>query len=63
MPEDFGDFQITRKYRGATYNISVKQNGAQKGIKKLTVNGKEVQGNVIPYEEGVKEYTVEAILG
>ncbi|WP_022765066.1 GH36-type glycosyl hydrolase domain-containing protein [Butyrivibrio sp. XPD2006] len=63
VPEDFGDFQITRKYRGATYNISVKQNGAQKGISKLTVNGKEVQGNVIPYEEGVKEYTVEAILG
>ena len=64
VPEDFGDFKLTRKYRGATYNISVKQqNGAQKGISKLTVNGKEVQGNVIPYEEGVKEYTVEAILG
>ena len=63
VPEDFGDFTITRKFRGATYNISVKQNGAQKGISKLTVNGKEVEGNIIPYEEGVKEYTVEAILG
>jgi cellobiose phosphorylase len=63
VPEDFGDFTLTRKFRGATYNISVKQNGAQKGISKLTVNGKEVEGNIIPYEEGVKEYTVEAILG
>ena len=63
VPADFGDFTLTRKYRGATYNISVKQNGAQKGIKKLTVNGKEISGNIIPYEEGVKEYTVEAVMG
>ena len=63
VPADFGDFEITRKYRGAEYHISVKQNGAQKGISKLVVNGKEVSGNIIPYEEGVKEYTVEAIMG
>ena len=63
IPEGFGDFEITRKYRGAVYNISVKQNGAQKGIKSLIVNGKEISGNVIPYEEGVKEYKVEAIMG
>ena len=63
VPKDFGDFKITRKYRGATYNISVKQNGAEKGVKSLIVNGKTVEGNVIPYEEGVKEYTVEAVIG
>ena len=63
VPADFGDFEITRKYRDAIYKISVKQNGAQKGIKKLTVNGKEVAGNVIPYEAGVKEYVVEAVMG
>ena len=63
VPADFGDFEITRKYRGAVYNISVKQNGAQKGIKKLIVNGKEVAGNVIPYEDGVKEYNVVAEMG
>ena len=63
VPKDFGDFKITRKYRGATYNISVKQNGAEKGVKSLVVNGKTVEGNVIPYEDGVKEYTVEAVIG
>ncbi|RKM60513.1 glycosyl transferase [Butyrivibrio sp. CB08] len=63
VPKDFGDFSITRKYRGATYNITVKQNGAEKGVKSLIVNGKTVEGNVIPYEEGVKEYTVEAVIG
>ena len=63
VPKDFGDFSITRKYRGATYNITVKQNGAEKGVKSLIVNGKAVEGNIIPYEEGVKEYTVEASIG
>ncbi len=63
VPEGFGDFELTRKYRGATYKISVKTNGAQKGISKLVVNGKEVSGNVIPYDASVKEYTVEAIMG
>ena len=63
VPKDFGDFKITRKYRGATYNITVKQNGAEKGVKSLVVNGKTIEGNVIPYEEGVKEYTVEAVIG
>ena len=62
IPSDFGDFELTRKYRGGVYNISVKQNGSQKGVKKLIVNGKELSGNVIPYEEGVKEYNVEVIM-
>ena len=63
VPADFGDFEITRKYRDAVYHISVKQNGAQKGISKLIVNGTEVSGNVIPYDAATKEYTVEAIMG
>ena len=63
VPADFGDFEITRKYRGSTYNISVKTNGAQKGIKKLIVNGQEIEGTVIPHDPSVKEYQVEAIMG
>ena len=73
VPEGFGDFELTRKYRGATYNITVKQNGAQKGIKKMVVNGKDIDvsvkadpvsgGVLIPIENGVKEYKVEVELG
>ncbi|WP_026495617.1 GH36-type glycosyl hydrolase domain-containing protein [Butyrivibrio sp. WCD3002] len=63
VPAEFGDFELVRKYRGATYNISVKTNGAQKGIQKLIVNGNEINGTVIPYDPSVKEYTVEAIMG
>ena len=62
VPEDFGDFTLTRKYRDAVYTIDVKTNGSQSGVKKLTVNGKEIEGTVIPYEAGVKEYKVEVIM-
>ena len=59
VPGDFGDFTITRKFRGAVYHINVHTNGSQKGVKKLTVNGEVCEGNVIPYDAAVKEYAVE----
>ena len=63
VPADFGDFTVTRKYRGATYHINVKQNGVQKGVSKLIVDGQEIAGTVIPYEKGKSEYNVEVIMG
>lgn len=63
VPKDFGDFKVTRKFRGATYNIEVEQNGVEKGVKKLIVDGKEIAGTVIPFEEGKKEYSVKVIMG
>ncbi len=59
VPSDFGDFKIHRVYRDASYNIEVHTNGSEKGVKKLTVNGKEIPGStVIPYDPSVKEYNV-----
>ena len=60
IPADFGDFTLTRKYRGVTYHISVKDPGhIQKGVKNLTVDGKLITGNVIPYDASAKEVSVE----
>ena len=59
VPGDFGDFTLTRRFRGAVYRITVHTNGSQKGVKKLTVNGEVCEGNVIPYDAAVKEYAVE----
>ncbi|SEA08166.1 cellobiose phosphorylase [Oribacterium sp. KHPX15] len=58
VPEDFGDFTLTRKFRGGVYRINVHTNGSQKGVKKLTVNGVVCEGNVIPFDAAVKEYDV-----
>ena len=64
VPHGFGDFRITRKFRGATYTINVKNpSDVEKGVKTMTVDGKEVSGNIIPYEEGKKEYAVEVVMG
>ena len=64
VPKDFGDFTLTREYRGGSYKISVKNpEGVEKGVKSLVVNGKAVEGTVIPFEEGVKEYQVEVTMG
>ena len=42
------EFTVTRKCRGATYNIKVK-NVRGNGDVKLTVNGKAITGNLVPY--------------
>ncbi len=49
IPHEWDGFTVTRKFRGDTYNITVKNpNGSQKGVKAMTVDGKAVDGNVIP---------------
>ena len=64
IPDDFGDFEITRAYRGGIYHISVKNpDHVEKGVRKMTVDGKEVEGHVIPFVEGQKEYHVEVLMG
>ena len=59
IPEGFGDFTLTRRYRGATYYFDIKNPGSvQKGVTYLAVDGKHVNGNVVPVEKGKKEYHV-----
>ena len=63
-PSDFGDFTLTRKYRGAIYNITVKNpDRVEKGVKSMTVDGTAVEGNVIPFVEGKTSYDVEVVMG
>lgn len=64
IPTDWKGFKVTRKFRGATYNIEVKNpNKAQKGVKSLSVDGKAVQGCIIPIMPEGKTYKVEIVLG
>ena len=64
VPSDFGDFTLTRKFRGAVYHIEVKNpDHVEKGVLYLDVDGKRVEGNLIPIEEGKKEYHVTVHMG
>ncbi len=64
IPADFGDFEITRSFRGAVYHIHVKNpSGVQKGVASMTVDGAPVSGCIIPFAEGRQEVTVEVVMG
>ncbi len=64
VPKGFGAFKLTRKFRGADYEIEVQNpDDVEKGVKKLIVDGKEVSGCVIPFEEGKKSYKVTVVMG
>ncbi len=59
---DWKGFQVKRKFRGAEYDITVKNpDGVCKGVKTLIVDGKAVEGNVVKHQPG--KHTVEVIMG
>ena len=63
IPHEWDGMKATRQFRGATYDITVKNpNHVCKGVKSMTVDGKAVDGNVIPVMGGGK-HTVEVVLG
>ena len=49
IPSNWKGYNVKRQFRGASYNIEVKNlSGSMKGIKSLKVDGKLIDGNVIP---------------
>ena len=63
IPGEWREFEITRIWRGATYNIRVQNpNGVQKGIKELILNGTVVEGAIKPQKAGTHN-TIVAIMG
>ena len=64
IPASWKKFSVVRKFRNGTYNITVTNpKSVSKGVKKMTLDGKPVSGNVIPVLNDGKEHTVEAELG
>ena len=63
IPSDMEGFTVTRQYRGASYEIKVtNKDHAQKGIQSFLVDGKAIEGHVIPYDPAKKQYQVEIIM-
>ena len=49
IPEGFGDYTVTRLYRGTTYTIHIHtRDGVQKGVQRTVLNGQKIAENVIP---------------
>ena len=63
IPTEWPGFEVTREWRGATYNINVTNpNHVSKGIKSITLNGQPVDGAIAPQVEGSVN-TVTVIMG
>ena len=63
ISRDMKGYTITRKFRGAEYVIEVSNpEGARKGIRKLTVNGIEVEGNMVPIQAPGSRVMVKAVM-
>ncbi len=60
IPRGWAGFSVTREFRGGVYHILV-QNPEHvcKGVRSVTVDGKAIQGNVIPaFDNGMHEVNV-----
>ena len=63
IPHEWDGFTASRQYRGATYDITVSNpDHVCKGVKSVTVDGKAIDGNVLPtFTDGT--HKVEVVMG
>lgn len=64
IPPQWDGFEVTRQFRGSRYHIHVHNpRHASKGIQRMTVDGVEIDGTLIPLPDQPGEHRVEAWLG
>jgi len=64
IPAEWNSYTVKRKFRGATYNITISNpNHVEKGVKSITVDGKEISGNILPVFNDGKEHDVQVVMG
>jgi len=64
IPSDWESFEVSRKWRGAIYHITViNPNHVQKGVKRIVLNGKTLSNNIAPIQEKDSVNEVKVIMG
>ena len=64
IPHTLSGFTVTRRFRGATYHIMVDNTaGVQHGVKSVTVDGKPLQGSVLPLAAEGAKVNVQVVMG
>lgn len=64
IPADWDGFKVTRVFRGITYQINVTNpKHVSKGVEKISVNGRQVEGSLLRVEDGAVEVNVEVVMG
>jgi cellobiose phosphorylase len=64
IPSEWHGFTVSRRFRGAWYQITVKNpDHVNKGVKSVIVDGQSLAGNVVPIFADGQTHTVEILLG
>ena len=64
IPSAWKGFRISRKFRGAKYQIDVSNpDKVSKGVRSITVDGEELEGEVIPAFSDGEVHAVRVVLG
>ena len=59
IPKGWKGYTVTRRFRGATYTIEVKNpKGVEKGVASVTVDGKPIAGQTVPHTPGKHKVVV-----
>jgi len=48
LPSSWPEVKLTRRFRGRDFNITIRNGQAGHGVRKMIVNGQEVEGDMIP---------------
>lgn len=64
IPRDWPGFEVTRRFRGASYRIRVTNpNGVSKGVSSVSVNGAPLVGSLLPPPQPGADYDVDVVMG
>ena len=62
IPDTVKEYKVNRRFRGTMYHIIVKnENGSQKGVKQVIIDGKPIEEKIIPVSKK-KDVNVEIIM-
>lgn len=64
IPEDWNSFKVIRHFRGAIYDIRVKNpENISKGVRNVMLDGIKLSGNLVPVCDDGRTHLVEVIMG
>jgi N,N'-diacetylchitobiose phosphorylase len=63
LPAQWKTVHITRKFRKKNFDISIKNHhGVQKGVGRITINGEDIVGNLIPFDRMKEDNKVVVVM-
>ena len=64
IPTGWDAYEVTRSFRGSTYNITVSNpDHVSTGIRSIVVDGETIDGNLLPAENSGSVHNVQVVLG